>query len=114
MAPTATAAETALSEQVRRALGFRYIARDLAPDENATCVSVWSIRELQDVYAHIGGGTTTARPVTRRFSDGTFDAIEVTLAADLPDIGNVSVVTDWCPAHELHGFDLPVIRAISN
>jgi hypothetical protein len=69
-------AETQLAAQIHRALGFRYIAPTLSPHESATCVTVWSCRELDDVYARVGG-TVTARPVTRRTSDGDhYDVIE--------------------------------------
>lgn len=107
---TTTPDEDQLALQVRTALGFRYIPRALGPEENPTCLTVWSVRELQDVYAHVGG-TVTVRPVTRLFDGGTYDVIEVVLSAELDGIGTVAVVTEWNPADEAHGFALPVIQA---
>jgi hypothetical protein len=75
---------------------------------------VWSLRELQDIYAR-NGGTVTGRPVTRGcLSDGsTYDVTELVLAIDLGHLGTAVVVTDWDPADEVYGFALPIVQALA-
>lgn len=103
-------AERQLAKDICQALGIPYLAP--APHENPACLSTWSVRELQDIYAR-NGGTVTARYVTRGgLSDGsTYDVIELLLTVDLGDLGPVVVVTDWDPADEAHGWKLPVVQA---
>lgn len=105
-------ATTTLATKVRTALGLR--RRDVLDDETETRVSMWDIRDLNDVHARVGG-TVTARQVERTaWSDvRTYTVTEVTITADLPGIGVVEVFTDWDPADETYGFTLPVIRALA-
>jgi hypothetical protein len=109
IATVTSPAEYQLAKDIRAALGLPF--RTPNADENAACLSVWSIRELQDVYAR-NGGTVTARPVTRGgLSDGsTYDVTELVLTIDLGGLGTVTVVTDWDPVDEAHGFALPVVQ----
>lgn len=104
-------AETQLATAISRALGHNR-THTIAPDENAACLTLWSIRELQDAYDRIGG-TVTARTVTRLYSGGvTAPCIEIVLTADLDGIGPVALNTDWDPADEAYGLGLSVIQAL--
>lgn len=101
-----------LATQVRTALG-RPNALVTEPGESDTRVSVWSVRELEDLFARFGG-TVTASPAVRLLSDGsTFGVIEVTATFDLASLGPVQVFTDWVPADEAYALRLPVIQAIA-
>lgn len=101
-----------IAAQVRAALG-RPNALVTEPGESDTRVSVWSVRELEDLFARFGG-TVTASPAVRLLSDGTtFEVIEVATSFDLPDLGPVEVFTDWVPADEAYALHLPVIQAIA-
>ena len=99
--------------KVGKALGFRYGWKPRPDfDETVTRVCVWSVRELDTMFARVGG-TVTAQQVERTLSDGdTYTVTEVTITVDLPGIGTIEVFTDWDPADEGYGYDLPVIRAI--
>lgn len=110
IATVTSPAEYHLAKDIRAALGLPF--RTPNADENPACLSMWSIRELQDIYAR-NGGTVVARPVTRGgLSDGsTYDVIEMVLTIDLGSLGVVAVVTDWDPADEAYGFALPVVQA---
>lgn len=103
---------TQLAAKVREALGFHYGWKP-SPHlgETATHITMWTQRELNDVYERVGG-TVTTRQVERSACDGdaTWAAIEITLTVDLPDVGRVEIVTDW--DEDTGGHDLPVMRAI--
>jgi hypothetical protein len=102
-----------LADRVRKALG-RYITA-VRPEDGETPVRrlVWSIRELDELHARVGGAVAV-RQVERTFSDGAYTAMEVTVTVTLPGIAwPVEIVTDWDPADEPHGFALPVIRALN-
>ncbi|MDV5145909.1 hypothetical protein R1T08_17255 [Streptomyces sp. SBC-4] len=102
-------ARTLLATKVRRALGLRG-SFTLQHDETPTRVVVWSLHELQDVYARVGG-TLALAAVTRATSDGTqYDVIETTLTTQLPGLATAEITTDWDPTTELDGYGLPVIR----
>lgn len=103
-----------LAAKVRTALGLAGFPAPVAEaGETERRVCVWSVRELQDVFARVGG-TVTARSVERTVSDGTtFTAREVTVTVTLPGVGEVQVFTDWDPADEGYGFALPVIRTLN-
>ncbi|MFC9700902.1 hypothetical protein ACFTWD_09445 [Streptomyces sp. NPDC056943] len=104
--PTARAL---LATKVRRALGLRG-SLTLQHDETPTRVVVWSLHELQGVYARVGG-TLTLAAVTRATSDGTqYDVVETTLTTQLPGLATAEITTDWDPTTELDGYALPVIR----
>ncbi|MCR8574704.1 hypothetical protein [Streptomyces sp. Isolate_219] len=103
-----------LSAHLRDALGMRHLPAprpEIGETDTRRCV--WSVRELDDVYAH-AGGTVTARQVERTIPDGSpYAVIEVTVTVTVPNVGTVEVFTDWGPAEEPHGLALPVIRALS-
>ncbi|MFB7589355.1 hypothetical protein [Streptomyces sp. NPDC056169] len=102
-------ARTLLATRVRRALGLRG-SLTLQHDETPTRVTVWSLHELQDVYARVGG-TVTLTQATRTVSDGTeYTVIETTLTTQLPGLAIAEITTDWDPHTELDGYGLPVIR----
>lgn len=103
-------ARAALASAVRTALGMPAFAPRMEVGETETRISVWSVRELQDVFARVGG-TVTARQVERPFSCGTFATTEVAITVDLPGLGEVEVFTDWDPADEQYATSLSVIRA---
>lgn len=108
---TLAAPGEALAAKVCAALGLHHSWKP-CPEfgETATRFCVWSVRELQDVYARVGG-TVTAQQVERTLSDGDrYTITEVTVTVDIPDVGSVQVFTDWDPADEGYGYDLPVIR----
>ncbi|MCZ1006357.1 hypothetical protein [Streptomyces lydicus] len=82
-------------------------------DETDTRICVWSVRELDDVHARTNG-IVTARQVERTAGDGSpYAVIEVTVSVDVPHVGPVEAFTDWEPAAEVHGFALPLIRALT-
>lgn len=106
------AAATALAAEVRAALGLRDHRIHTHLDETATRVTLWSARELNALFARVGG-TVTARPTERPLSDGsTYTFTEVTVSVDLPGIGIVEAVTDWDPAAEPNAAQLPVLHAL--
>lgn len=113
IATSPSPAEYHLVKTVRDALGLPPHGT-LRADESPTCLSVWSVRELQDIYAR-NGGTVTARPVTRGgLSDGsTYNVTELVLTVDLGDLGPIVIVTDWDPTDEAHGWGLPVVQAVA-
>jgi hypothetical protein len=85
----------------------------LTPDETDTRVSMWDIRDLDAVFTRVGG-TVTTRQVEHVTSCGTpYTVTEVTVTTDLPGIGAVEVFTDWDPAGETIGFNLPLLRALA-
>jgi hypothetical protein len=105
------AAAAALAAKVRAFLGLpvTYPAPRPDFDETETRVSVWDVRQINDVYTHVGG-TVTAREVECTLSDDTtYTVIRVTVTVDLAGVGEVEVFTDWDPTDEAHGFALPVI-----
>jgi hypothetical protein len=101
-------AEAELSAKVRTALGLPGYPAP-SGDETARRVSMWSQHELNDVYEHVGG-TVTTRVVERTGSCSTWQATEITVTVDLPDVGRVEAVTDWC--EEYGGRNLPLMQAI--
>lgn len=108
-------ARTLLGQRARRALGYTH-GLTIRPEigETALRVSIWSPRDLQDVYDHVGGGTVTARPVEQTLTDGTtYASIEIALTIQVPGLGVVTAFAEWNPADELYAFALPVIRAAS-
>jgi hypothetical protein len=107
-----TKPDPAVVAKVRAALGF---SAGWQPDaylgETATYLTVWSQRELNDLYLRVGG-TVTLRQVERRSFDGdtTWTATEITLTVEVPGVGPVEIVTDVEDDPE-HGYrtDLPVV-----
>jgi hypothetical protein len=96
---------------VNKALGF---ANRRAPQpflgETATSLTMWSQHELNTVYERVGG-TVTTRIVERTCSTGsTWKATEITLTVEVPNVGPVTVSTDW--DEESGGRDLPLMQAI--
>ncbi|MFD7093372.1 hypothetical protein [Streptomyces xanthophaeus] len=88
-------ARTLLGQRARTALGFR--ATDIASHlgETALHISVWSPRELQDIYDR-RGGTITSRIVDEARSDGTFaELTRVTLTVRIPTLGTITAACDW-------------------
>jgi hypothetical protein len=109
------AASVALAARVRTALGLpaTYPAPRLEFDETETRVSVWDVRQLNDVFAHVGGTVAAAQVECTLSDDTTYTVIRVTVTVDLAGVGAVEVFTDWDPADEAHGFALPVIVALN-
>ncbi|MEU1445496.1 hypothetical protein [Streptomyces mirabilis] len=106
-------AEAERAAKVRAALGLRDAKVRPEMGETATRVSRWSVRELDDSFARVGG-TVTAQQVQRTLPHGeTYTVVEVTLVANVSGVGRVEAFTDWDPADETHGFALPVIRALA-
>ncbi|MFF8901692.1 hypothetical protein ACF082_29895 [Streptomyces lydicus] len=105
-------AAAARRAQVCTVLGLRRLSEP-RPElgETTTRRCVWDVRELDTLYARVGG-TVTARQVERDYGGGTFSTTEVTLAVPTPDGAVVEVFTDWEPAAEVYALDLPVIRAL--
>jgi hypothetical protein len=107
-----TKPDPAVVAKVNAALGYPADEQPRAHlGETATYLTVWSQRELNDLYLRVGG-TVTLRPVERSTSDGssTWTATEITLTVEVPGVGPVEVVTDIEDDPE-HGYrtDLPVI-----
>jgi hypothetical protein len=107
-----TKPDPAVVAKVNAALGYPADEQPRAHlGETATYLTVWSQRELNDLYLRVGG-TVTLRQVERRTSDGssTWTATEITLTVDVDGVGPVEVVTDIEDDPE-HGYrtDLPVI-----
>lgn len=102
--------EAELSAKVRKALGMPGYPAPCG-DETARRVCMWSQYELNAVYERVGGAVTS-RTVRRSTHGGesTWDATEITVTVDLPDVGRVEVVTDWY--EEYGGRDLPLMQAI--
>lgn len=109
-------ARTLLGQRARRALGLRRTTIDTLLGETALHISIWSPRELQDIYDH-RGGNITAQQVQRTYSDGsTHTLTEVILTARIPGLGTVTAATDWdqaCP-YETGMAELPIIRALAS
>lgn len=97
---------------VARALGFH---SGWTPNEylgeNLTYITTWSQHELNAVYLRTGG-TVTTRPVERSTGEGrsTWPATEIVLTVNVPDVGEVRVVTDWDEPSD--GHDLPIMQGI--
>jgi hypothetical protein len=106
-------ATTTLAAKVRTALGLPHFPAPRPEyDETDARVLVWSIRELEDVYARTGGTVTAREREYTLYGDITYPAIEVTVTVDLEGLGPVQVFTDWEPAAEVHGLGLSVVQAI--
>ncbi|GGU13185.1 hypothetical protein [Streptomyces violascens] len=104
--------DTDLAARVRTALGLKgNPAIDTAAGETETRLGLWSVRELDHLYARVGG-TVTGRLVELPFSEGTFPAIEITITVDLPGVGTAQAFTDWVPADEPYAFALPLLAAL--
>lgn len=102
--------EAELSARVRIALGLPGYPPAEGDGETARRVGMWSQFELNAVYERVGG-TVTTRTVQRTSSDGTtWEATEITVTVDLPDVGTVEVFTDWY--EEYGGRDLPLMQAV--
>ncbi|MGW9401458.1 hypothetical protein [Streptomyces sp. NPDC055642] len=103
--------ELTLADRVRTALGMP--GRQMREDEGETArrVSMWSQYELNAVYERVGG-TVTTRPVQRTTHGGdtTWQATEITVTVDLPDIGTVEIITDR--DEDTGGHDLPLMQTI--
>lgn len=104
--------ELTLADRVRTALGMPGRQMIEAEDETPRRVSMWSQYELNAVYERVGG-TVTTRPIQRTTHGGdtTWQATEITVTVDLPDIGTVEIITDW--DEETGGHDLPLMQAIT-
>lgn len=106
------ASQADLAVRVRVALGLPGHGQPRSElGETATCVHMWDQVDLNAVYERVGG-TVTTRTVQRSTSGGeaTWQATEITVTVDLPGIGAVEIVTDWCGASG--GHDMPLMRAI--
>ncbi|MFB6516384.1 hypothetical protein, partial [Streptomyces virginiae] len=81
------APERELITKVGQALGWgQYWKPSAHLGETATYITMWSQHELNAVYERVGG-TVTTRPVQRHVDNVTWNATEIILTADLPDIG---------------------------
>ncbi|MBZ6258839.1 hypothetical protein KVH22_25320 [Streptomyces olivaceus] len=100
-------AETAA--KVRAHFGWRHWTPNAHVGETATTPIVWDQHELSALYERVGG-TVTTRQAERTISDDTtWTATEITLTTAVPDVGTVTVSTDF--DEESGGHDLPVMRA---
>ena len=108
-----THAQLTLAARVRTALGMP--GRRMREDEGETArrVGMWSQYELSDLYERVGG-TVTTRTVQRSTYGGesTWQATEITVTVDFPNLGAVEIFTDW--DEESGGHDLPLMQAIAN
>ncbi|MFE6079996.1 hypothetical protein [Streptomyces virginiae] len=107
-------ARTLLGQRARRALGLRGTTIAAHLGETALHISVWSPRELQDIYDH-RGGTITTQQVQRTDSDGgTHTLTEITLTARIPGLGLVTAATDWDQhsPYETAMTQIPIIRGL--
>ncbi|WP_158706634.1 hypothetical protein [Streptomyces alboviridis] len=101
------------TDRVRTHLGYSpyWMPR---PDlgETATTLIVWDQHELNALYERVGG-TVTTRQAVRSIDDGhtTWPATEITLTVHVPDVGPVTVSTDW--DEEIVSHDLPLARGLS-
>ncbi|MFD5509134.1 hypothetical protein ACFWIB_15335 [Streptomyces sp. NPDC127051] len=88
-------ARTLLGQRARRALGLRGTRIDHLLGETALHISIWSPRELQDIYDH-RGGTITGRTILEPRIDGTVaELTRVTLTVRIPNLGTVTAACDW-------------------
>ncbi|MFJ2174357.1 hypothetical protein ACIOHE_15765 [Streptomyces sp. NPDC087851] len=78
---------------------------DTALGETETRASLHSVRELDAAYGRLGGAAT----VTGRALDTA--TVRITVTIPLHN-GPVQAFTDWEPATETYGLDLPVVRAL--
>lgn len=105
-------AQLTLAARVRSALGMP--GRPVREEEGETArrVGMWTQHELNAVYERFGG-TVTTRTAQRTTHDGetTWQATEITVTVDLPDIGTVEIFTDWDEPSD--GHDLPLMQAIT-
>ncbi|MEF9521301.1 hypothetical protein [Streptomyces sp. RB13] len=102
--------DEALTRRVCTALGLSYSKPRAEEGETETRLLVWSQDELNDVYERVGG-TVTSRTVQRSPQGcSTWNATEITVTVDLPEIGIVTVFTDWEESYG--GRDLPVMQQI--
>ncbi|WP_369778853.1 hypothetical protein [Streptomyces sp. R33] len=106
-------ARALLARRARRALGLPGTL-DIHPEHGETPlrISLWSVRELQDAYTHVGGGAVTAQQVERAVDNISYTAIEITLTTRIPGLGTVQAFTEWTPASEAYALTLPVIQAL--
>jgi hypothetical protein len=100
-----------LARRVRDALGLRHWKPNADHGETETRLILWSQLELNDVYERVGG-TVTTRTVQRTSCDGdsTWAATEITVTVEVPDVGPVTISTDWY--EEYGGRDLPLMQAV--
>lgn len=105
-------AEANLATKVRDALGLHGYGQPVTESgETARRVCMWDQDELNTVYERVGG-TVTTRTVQRTGSTTTWEATEITVTVNLPDVGTVEVFTDW--EEESGGRDLPLMQAIAS
>lgn len=101
-APTPEPAfDQALIARVRTALGLSagQPRREIGETETRLCL--WSQLELNDLYERTGGTVTETGQ-------------EITLTIDVPGIGTVTAVTEWCDDLAKYGArdTLPLMRAL--
>lgn len=100
----------ALRQRVHTALGLpapRPLPMRVEEGESETRLMMWSIRELNHLYGHVGGTVT----ITETETPG---ALTVEVEVTLPEApGPARIFTEWTPAEELHAFELPVVRAVA-
>ena len=104
-----------LARRVRDALGLRHWKPNADHGETETRLILWSQLELNDLYERVGG-TVTSRQVERIGSDGTVWAEEeIIVTVDVPGVGPVEAVTDWCEDLAKYGprDELPLTRALA-
>lgn len=110
----AAAKANEFSTRVRNALGLpRYPMPDPRNGEDVNRVSMWSVRELNDVFLRVGGEVSIREVVRDNGCDEPYTTNEVKICVNLPGVGWVYAFTDWDPAGEAYSFDLPVIRALN-
>ncbi|MGW3491965.1 hypothetical protein [Streptomyces sp. NPDC001054] len=104
--PTPTSRQAAA--RARTALGLP--ATWTPPPGTTPTLTTWSLRELDGIYALLGGTVAASAPAADITGDVYFT---LTLTAPVPGLGEVTIDAEWYPATQLDVLTLPVLRAIA-
>ncbi|MFJ5089994.1 hypothetical protein [Streptomyces sp. NPDC088674] len=94
--------------RARTALGLP--ATWTPPPGTTPTLTTWSLRELDGIYALLGGAVTASAPAADITGDVYFT---LTLTAPVPGLGEVTIDAEWYPATQLDVLTLPVLRALA-
>ncbi|MEU4051266.1 hypothetical protein AB0F09_18965 [Streptomyces olivaceus] len=105
-------AQADTAAKVAKHLGWRHWTPRTHAGETPTRVNAWDQHELSDLYER-HGGLVTSQQVTRSVTNGrtTYEATEITLTIQVPDVGDVQIVTDW--DEPAGGHDLPLMQVLA-